>query len=67
MSELTLVQPTPQTDAEYQAAIEQMLAEARRLSEQAQRDQDDIERLRAKSAPLRAEIRALLTSLGKPI
>ena len=67
MSGLTLAQPAPQTDAEYQAAIEQMLAEARQLSERAQLDQDDIERLRAKSAPLRAEIRALLASLGKPV
>ena len=67
MSELTLAQPTPQTDADYQAAIEQLLADARRLSERAQQDQNDIERLRAKSAPLRAEIRALLSNMGKPI
>ncbi len=67
MSELAVAQPMPQTDEEYQIAIEQMLAEARRLSERAQQDQNDLERLRAKSAPLRAEIHALLASLGKPI
>ncbi len=67
MSEFTLAHSAPQTDAEYQAALEQMLAESRRLSERARRDQDDIERLRANAAPLRAEIRALLASLGKPI
>ncbi len=67
MSELAFAQPMPQTDEEYQAAIEQMLVESRRLSERAQQDQNDLERLRAKSAPLRAEIRALLASLGKPV
>ena len=41
MGELTFAQPMPQTDEEYQAAIEQMLAEARRLSERAEQDQND--------------------------
>lgn len=67
MSELTLAQSKLQTDADYQTAIEQLLSDARRLSVLAQQDQDDIERLRAKSAPLRAEIRAMLINLGKPI
>ncbi len=67
MSDLTLAQSTPQTAAEYEAVIEQMLAQSRLLSERARQDQEDIERLRAKSTPLRAEIRALLASMGKSI
>lgn len=60
-------QSAPQTAAEYEQAVEQILAEARRLSERARQDQADIERLRAQSAPLRAEIRALLAGMGKPV
>ena len=67
MSELTLAQTTPQTETEYQAAIEQMLVESRRLTERARQDQDEIERLRANATPLRAEIRVLLASMGKPV
>ena len=46
------------TRADYQAAIEQCLAEMQRLHEQMERDQEDIDRLRAETKALLAALQA---------
>ena len=46
------------TRADYQAAIEQCLAEMQRLHEQMERDQEDIDRLRAATQALLAALQA---------
>ena len=46
------------TPADYEAAIEQCLAEMQRLHEQMERDQEDIDRLRAETKALLAELKA---------
>jgi hypothetical protein len=47
-----------ETPADYEAAIEQCLAEMQRLHEQIVRDQEDIDRLRAETKALLAELKA---------
>ena len=44
--------------ADYEAAIEQCLAEMRRLHEQMARDQEDIDRLRVETTALLAALQA---------
>lgn len=56
-----LTQPTPQTDAEYEATLAQLLIEMHSLNEQIQRDQVDIYRLRAESATYKAASQRLKT------
>ena len=46
------------TRADYQAAIEQYLTEMQRLHEQMERDQEDIDRLRAETKALLAALQA---------
>jgi len=46
------------TRADYKAAIEQCLAEMQRLHEQMERDQEDIDRLRAETKTLLAALQA---------
>lgn len=46
------------TRADYKAAIEQCLAEMQRLHEQTERDQEDIDRLRAETKTLLAVLQA---------
>lgn len=50
-----LTQPTPQTESEYEAALNQMFAEMHSLNEQMRRDQADIDRLKAESEAYKAE------------
>lgn len=57
-------QPVPQTSADYEAAVEQLLAEMKRLNQLIQSDRTDIEQLKAETRTLKAETRALLTSMG---
>jgi hypothetical protein len=45
------------TPADYEAAIEQYLAEMQRLHEQIARDQDDIDRLRVETTALLAALK----------
>lgn len=54
MSEL-LFESAPQTEAEYQAAVTQMLEEIERLHEKMCRDQADIDRLKDETERLRIE------------
>jgi type II secretory pathway component PulM len=63
MNEKVLSQPTLETDADYEAAIEQYLAEMRRLNEQMNNDRSDIERLKAETETLKTQTRALLATL----
>jgi hypothetical protein len=58
-----LTQPTPQTEAEYEAAFAQLLSEMQRIREQMDSDQADIERLKAERYSLKAETRAMLAAL----
>ena len=64
MDEKVLAQSTPETDADYEAAIEQYLAEMRRLNEQMKNDRRDIERLKAETETLKTQTRALLATGG---
>jgi hypothetical protein len=66
MSEI-LYQPTPQTVAEQEAVLAQLLKEMQRLNEQMHRDQADIDRLKAETDLLRVETRAILARLGAVI
>jgi hypothetical protein len=46
------------TPADYEAAIDQCLVEMQRLHEQMERDQEDIDRLRAETKALLAALKA---------
>ncbi len=58
-----LTQSAPQTEAEYEAALTQLLSAMQGLREQMDQDQIEIERLKADNRTLKAETRALLTTL----
>ena len=67
-------QPTPETAADFEAAVEECLVEIRRLNEQMQGDRNDIEKLKtetlalkAESQRLKAETRAALARLGAEV
>jgi hypothetical protein len=64
MDNLVSVQSTPQTANEYEAMIEQLLSEMTRLNEQMVNDRTEIDRLRIESSVIKAETRALLSSMG---
>lgn len=71
MEETFLPQSALKTPADYKAAVEQLLAEMKRLNERMQSDRADIERLRLETQALKvetqrlkAETRATLASLG---
>lgn len=55
MRETMTTQPTPETDAEYIAAIDEMLGEMDRLNEQMRRDQAETDRLRAETEAIIAQ------------
>ena len=63
MADVTSMQTTPQTDAEYEAAIEQMLSEMKHLRTMMDSDQAEIDRLKVETQALKAETRAMLTTL----
>ena len=46
------------TPADYEAAIDQCLAEMQRLHEQMERDQEDIDRLRAETKAILGALKA---------
>jgi methyl-accepting chemotaxis protein len=64
MSDTVSAHSAPKTAAEYKAAIEDLLGEMQRLNEQMQSDQAVIERLKADSARIKAETRALLAAMS---
>ena len=59
MAEMTLNQVSPQTDAEYELAIEHCLEEMKRLRVQMNADQVDIDRLRMETQAILTELRTL--------
>ena len=59
MAEMNLNQLPPQTDAEYELAIEHCLEEMNRLRVQMNADQEDIDRLKAETQAILAELRTL--------
>lgn len=64
MDNVISAQPLPQNAADYEAAVEQLLAEVKRLNQHMQSDRADIERLKDETRTLKAETRALLLSMG---
>ncbi len=70
----TAAQPAPQTTAEYEAAFERLMAEAKSINEQMRRDRIEIERLKAETkvigedtARLKADTRTLLAGMGAKV
>ena len=59
MTEMTLNQASPKTELEYENAIELCLTEMRRTREQINNDQQDIDRLKAETQAIIAELRTL--------
>jgi ABC-type Zn uptake system ZnuABC Zn-binding protein ZnuA len=58
VDEKTLSQAAPQTSAEYEAAIDQCLAEMERLQQQIRNDEAEIGRLKAETRALLAKMKA---------
>src|SRR4051794_22027953 len=58
---------TPQTAAEYEAAVDEILRQIGLLNEQMRADRAESERLRAESQTLKRETRAILASMGLPV
>lgn len=63
MANVVTVQSAPQTQAEYEAAFERLMAEAESIDERMRRDRVDIERLKAETNALRDETRAMLIEM----
>ena len=55
MSDLTFSLREPRTDDEYRAAIDVLIGEMKRLHEQAQSDQDEIDRIRREARLIQAQ------------
>ena len=64
MSDIITSRPGPETAAEYKEAIEELLGEMQRLNEQMRHDQAVIERLKAETALIKTETRALLAAMS---
>lgn len=58
MENTASVEVTPQADSEYAAAIDHYLAETRRIREEMADDQKEIERLRAETRAMLAQLKA---------
>lgn len=58
MADTITTEVSLKTPADYEAAIDQCLAEMQRLHEQMERDQEDIDRLRAETKALLAALKA---------
>ncbi len=57
MENLITTESSLKTPADYEAAIEQCLAEMQRLHEKMERDEEDIDQLRAETKALLTELR----------
>jgi hypothetical protein len=57
MEEKLLPQPTPQTASDYEAAIDQCLAQMAHLREQMDKDQLEIDRLRVETREMVAKLK----------
>ena len=58
MEDTIVTEVSPRTRADYKAAIEQCLIVMQRLHEQMERDEEDIDRLRAETKALLATLKA---------
>jgi hypothetical protein len=58
VDEKTLPRAAPKTSAEFEAAIEQCLAEMERLQQQIKTDQAEIDSLKAETRAILAKMRA---------
>jgi hypothetical protein len=67
MSDAVSSRPGPRTSAEYRDAFADMLAEMERLNERMRGDQTEIDRLKAESAVIKSETRALLAGIGAAV
>jgi len=55
--------PSPRTAAEYRAAIDDLLAEMKRMNEQSDRNWTEIEQLKAESAVIRAQTDKIIAQI----
>ncbi len=63
MSETVLTKPKRKTAADYEAIADQLLADMKRLDELMLKDRTEIDYLKAETARLEAENRAVLSRL----
>jgi len=63
MSDRTTFPTAPQKNADYEAVLAQIFSEINLLNERMQQDRHEIDRLKAESAHLEAETRAILIRL----
>ena len=63
MNETLAAQAAPKTTAEYKAAIDFLLGEMRRINENIQRDDADIERLKVETRQIAAQSDVRLAQL----
>jgi peptidoglycan hydrolase CwlO-like protein len=64
MAGLTWLERTPKTEAEYEAAIDEILAEINAIGQRMDADQAEIERIKAETHQLKVETREILARLG---
>jgi hypothetical protein len=74
MSDITLPYPEPTNEAEYRAALQQLMSEIARMNERMAYEQNRIvrlkietEALRGETQRLRVETRAALARMGEPV
>jgi len=65
MEERIASSPAPRTAAEYRAAIDELLAEMKRMNQQSDRTRAEIEQLKAESAAIRAETEVIKARLDR--
>jgi hypothetical protein len=63
MEERIALPPAPQSAAEYKAAINELLAEMKRMNEQMDRDREEIDRLKAETESIKAETEPIKAQL----
>jgi hypothetical protein len=64
MSEQSTLNSTPQTEEEYRAAVDEILAEIWRLNEQMKVDRAERERVRAETELLKEQTRRVFADMG---
>ena len=67
MTDTTVTFQEPTSDADYQAAIQQMFTEIAFLNQKMEDDRRDIQRLKSETHLIKVETRAILASLGAPV
>ena len=63
MSDTTLLESTPKTDAEYEVEFNHLMQEITRIEKMMQSDRADIERLRAESSVITTHTDVMLDQL----